>query len=98
MYKLALGKMGMSEIDFLNTTPRAFALKVEGWATWEADQSRSEWERTRWAVAVGMSPHLKKPIKPTDLFRFDDEKSTTKEIDKEADAKINRIAAKWRPK
>ena len=87
----------MSERELMDTTPKAFSLKVEGWAEHQRQAERNEWERVRWATAMGMNAHLKRPLKPTDLFKFDDEQVKVTRIDPEIDKEANRIAAKYKP-
>lgn len=41
----------------------------------QTQQYRNQWELARWSVAVGMSPHLKKPIEPKRLLTFPWEES-----------------------
>ena len=88
--------MGMSEAELMDTTPKAFNAKTDGWLKSEKRRERAEWERARWIATQSMNPHLKRALKPTDLFRFEDEKVAAK-IDPKADAEINRIAKKWKP-
>jgi len=87
----------MSETELMDTTPYAFNRKVEGWMKTQKRIERSEWERTRWLAVMCMNPHLKKPLKPTDLFKFDDESKASKVVDPVVDEKANRISKKWRP-
>lgn len=87
----------MSERELMDTTPKAFSLKVEGWAEQQRHAERNEWERARWAATMAMNPHLKRPLKPTDLFKFDDEQKKVTRIDPEIDKEANRIAAKYKP-
>jgi hypothetical protein len=62
--------MMLSEQDFLKSTPRFWRLKLEGMREAQQQQYRNQWEITRWAVATGMAPHLKKPIEPKRLLTF----------------------------
>lgn len=87
----------MSEAELMDTTPYAFNCKVDGWIKGIKRVERSEWERTRWLAVMSMNPHLKKPLKPTDLFKFDDER-VAKPVDPEKDMELDRIAKRWRPK
>ncbi|MEI7584614.1 hypothetical protein [Runella sp.] len=62
--------MMLSEADFLKCTPRYWRLRLDGMRHAQQQQYRNQWEITRWAVATGMAPHLKKPIEPKRLVQF----------------------------
>lgn len=66
--------MGMTYDELMHLTPRVFSNKVQGWTRQQSMMMQDQWERARWMVSTTISPHLKKPIKPTDLVKFNWEK------------------------
>ena len=70
---MALGSLGWTEEVFYSTTPRAFTSALVSWSKDEQRRDRAEWERARWVATITLAPHSKRRLKPTDLFRFDDE-------------------------
>jgi hypothetical protein len=66
--------MGMTYDELMDLTPRVFSNKVQGWTRQQSMMMQDQWERARWMVSTTISPHLKKPIKPTDLVKFNWEK------------------------
>lgn len=68
--RISLGEMGMSEADFLRSTPRLWRSRLEGLRGMQRDALRSQWEIARWQAATIMAPHLKRPISPQKLLRF----------------------------
>lgn len=68
--RISLGEMGMSETDFLRSTPRLWRSRLEGMRAIQRDTLRSQWEIARWQAATIIAPHLKRPIGPQKLMRF----------------------------
>lgn len=60
--------MGLSEKEFLNTTPRYFYFRHKGFETLQTEQ----WERTRVLSYYTFLPHAenKKTLTPKGLFRL----------------------------
>lgn len=60
--------MGLSEREFLNTTPRYFYYRNKGFDGLQLEQ----WERTRMQAFYSFLPHTKKNTvrRPSDLFRL----------------------------
>lgn len=67
----------MNPDDLEKFMPEYFAIKLEGLRTAQTQQFRNDWERTRWLATIVLSPHTKKgkSVKPTDLIKFEWEKS-----------------------
>lgn len=68
--RISLGEMGMSEADFLRSTPRLWRSRLDGMRGLQRDQLRTQWEIARWQAALIISPHLKNPTSPKRLVRF----------------------------
>lgn len=62
--------MGMDYEELMHLTPRVFANKARGWAKMQTTNMQADWERSRWMVATTITPHLKKPITPSQLVKF----------------------------
>lgn len=60
--------MGLSEREFLNTTPRYFYFRHKGFEALQMEQ----WQRTRTQAFYSFLPHVKKNAlrRPSDLFRL----------------------------
>lgn len=67
--------MNLTELEFENVTPAYFNIRLSGLRRLQAAQERAKWERVRWQTALLLNPHAKKALRPTDLFKFDDEKN-----------------------
>ena len=67
----------MNPDDLEKFMPEYFAIKLEGLRNAQTQQFRNDWERTRWLATILLSPHTKKGkcVKPTDLIKFEWEKS-----------------------
>ena len=68
--------MGLLPSQFWDFTLHEFILYKKGFEEMYKRNERNEWERTRWLASIVLQPHAKqgKTIKPTDFFKFDDEK------------------------
>ena len=69
--------MGLLPEQFWDFTLHEFLLYKRGFEDMLKHKERNEWERTRYLATVILQPHTKqgKTIKPTDLFKFEDERS-----------------------
>jgi hypothetical protein len=70
---LLLGRVGLNKADALSLTGEQVEAVLEAYTEGEKD----EWKRTRWlaTVVANFSGNAKRSgLKPTDFFRFDDEK------------------------
>lgn len=65
-----MGEMGMTIGQLYDMTPRQFQNKRLGFQRTIEQESRVQWETTRWLAAVTIAPHTKKRIKPRDLILF----------------------------
>ena len=74
--QIGLGQLRFSPSVFYDMTFQEFCAAAQGMHKMIDMQERNEWERTRWAAALALSPHAKKgqKIKPTDLCIFPWEK------------------------
>lgn len=70
--RAACGRWGLSADDFWSLTLRSVTNIMQGRAQAEDARERGHWERTRWAAATYLQPHLKKgsKLKLTDLISF----------------------------
>jgi len=57
----------MSEDEFYQTTPRAFANKIKGFERYEETQVRERWEMHRELIVTVLTPHLEKKYKKKSL-------------------------------
>lgn len=82
MERIAFGQMNMDVDVFYDMLPKHFWNKMDGFNDLENLRQRSEWERCRWQTAYLLMPHTGKgkTMKPTDLIKFDWDK-TSKEVD-----------------
>ena len=74
------GRMGMSETEFLDCTPRFFYNRQRGYMAATDAAERGEWERTRWLAFFVLTPHRKKRLKMSDLAVFPWEKEEKSDL------------------
>ena len=85
---VAVGQMGMSNEDFLNSDFKEVLDAIKGFQIYEQNKFRNQWEQTRWLATISLQPYSGKgkTIKMTDLIQFDwekQEKPKTRELSKE---------------
>jgi len=85
---LAVGRIGMSVMDFDRCTPREFNEIVEAWTTGKKNEERAEWEQTRMQCFYYVRMHTTDKLDPKDIIRFewdnkDDGKTETCKMDPE---------------
>ena len=90
--------MGLLPEQFWDFTLHEFLLYKRGFEDMLKHKERNEWERTRYLATVILQPHTKKgkTIRPTDLFKFVDEKGeklTLKERKEKAKYAAKRLEA-----
>lgn len=67
--------------DYYDLTPREYSLKVQGVKEYREQQSRNDWEQTRFISWWASSNEVKKQLKsPRDLMRFDWEETKIDEL------------------
>lgn len=74
---LAIGCIGMSREDFLQSTPDEFNAIAEAWNNNNVQHYRSEWEQARFIAQFILMPYSKKHLKPQDLVVFEWEETHT---------------------
>lgn len=70
----------MSLHDFERCTPSEFFAIYKAWAEWRTQQSREEWERTRYQCFFAIQPHSSKRLKLEDIIRFPWERTPEEDI------------------
>ena len=67
-----MGVLRLSLSALYDLTLQEFGNAIEGFYDLEEQRQRTEWERTRWAVMIGLQPHVRKGSvkKPQDVARF----------------------------
>lgn len=68
--EVGLGYFGWDVDQFWNATPREFSNAFRGWVKVREMDDRVEWERTRAMTLALVQVHIKKKLRPTDIFRF----------------------------
>lgn len=70
--QIGLGQLRFSPSVFYDMTWEEFCAAAQGMHKQIEMRERAEWERTRWAATLALSPHTKKGqnLKPTDLVIF----------------------------
>jgi len=81
--QIGLGQLRFSPSVFYDMTFEEFIAAAKGMNRQEELRQQMEWERTRWAAVLALSPHAKKGqrIKPTDICIFPWEKKKKKKGD-----------------
>lgn len=69
--KIGLGQLGLGVEEFLDSEPREFFNRFDGFMELEKWRQREAWERMRSQTAALLNIHTKKRIRPRDVFRFE---------------------------
>ena len=86
--EVAIGQMGMSNQDFLDSDFVVVMDAIKGFNQMKQLEFRNKWEQTRWLATISLQPYSGKgkTIKMTDLIQFDwekQEKPKTRELSKD---------------
>jgi hypothetical protein len=57
---MVAGRVGLSETEFWQTTPRYLANRVDGYFQAEEERERAAWERARYTAFFSLKPHDQK--------------------------------------
>mgnify|MGYP006372428295 CR=1 FL=1 len=71
MMGLAIGCIGMSREDFLQSTPDEFNAIAEAYNNHSTMIHRTSWEQTRFMAQCMLMPYSKKTMKATDVIKFE---------------------------
>jgi Flp pilus assembly protein CpaB len=96
LHQLAFGKLGMTDQDFWNASPRDLYNRQKGYNSKVEEMQRNNWERTRWQTLFLLNIQLPKgkDLKLQDLAVFPwEKKEETHGRQKMDDESINKIIA-----
>jgi hypothetical protein len=60
----------MTESEFLESSYRAFTIRIAAYKNNQEAQARADWERTRWFCSLLLQPHSKRILRPRDITIF----------------------------
>lgn len=67
----------MSYEDFCRCTPSEFSAVADAWGKREEGLMQRSWEQSRFIAVTSLQPYSSKPLKATDVLKFDWDKKKT---------------------